>query len=109
MFFEGPAAAPATPAAETTEPSWPEPTPPAAPDRPVAATITRPGTAGAHVAGPLAPAPPSKKFAAQEKEQLERSTAVPRRQITSWTSGSPLQKAKPRRRLNPRLFLAGWS
>jgi hypothetical protein len=37
-----PAAAPATPAVETTEPSWPEPTPPAAPDRPVAATTPAP-------------------------------------------------------------------
>jgi hypothetical protein len=37
-----PAAASVTPAAETTEPSWPAPTPPAAPDRPVAATTTSP-------------------------------------------------------------------
>jgi hypothetical protein len=37
-----PSATSATPAAETTEPSWPEPTPPAAPDRPVAATTTAP-------------------------------------------------------------------
>jgi hypothetical protein len=37
-----PAAMSATPAAETTEPSRPEPTPPGAPDRPVAATTTAP-------------------------------------------------------------------
>lgn len=37
-----PAADPATRTAETTEPSWPEPTPPAVPDRPVAATSTAP-------------------------------------------------------------------
>jgi hypothetical protein len=36
----------------------------------------RPGTAGAHLAGPLAPAPPPKKFAAQEKEQLEPQGSI---------------------------------
>jgi hypothetical protein len=37
-----PAAAPATTAAETTEPSGPAPMPPSEPDRPVAATTTAP-------------------------------------------------------------------
>jgi hypothetical protein len=36
----------------------------------------RPGAAGAHLAGPLAAAPPRKKFAAQEKEQLEQQGSI---------------------------------